>query len=95
MHKIDTISPKWPKLMVFTRFSLALVLQLLFAALYFLAGYPKPIEAADYWFTIQGTLIGTGCLVLIMSLIRRENLTLLDLVNIKDHPFAKIALKST
>jgi hypothetical protein len=94
LHKIDASSLKWPILLVFTRFILASALQLLIAALYLSAGNPNPIEAAGHWFTVYGTLIDMGCLVLIMSLIKNENRTLVDLVNIRDQSVSKTALTS-
>jgi hypothetical protein len=81
-------------LLVFTRSILALVLQLLVAAPYFLAGNPNPLESAGHWFTVYGTLIDIGCLILIINLIKRENLILLDLVNIKAQSVVKTLLTS-
>lgn len=87
MNKIRTDSLEWPLLLVFTRFILALILQLLVAVPYFFLGNPNPIEAAGHWFTVYGTLIDIGCLLLIRTLIKRENLRLIDLVNINSQSF--------
>lgn len=89
LRKIRTNSLEWPLLLVFTRFILALVLQLLFAVPYFFAENPNPIKAAGQWFTVYGTLIDAGCLMLIALLIKRENLKLIDLINLKSQSFLK------
>ena len=89
MSKIHTHSLKWPIILVFTRFILALTLQLLIAVPYFFTGNINAIEAAGRWFTVYGSLIDIGCLLLIARLIKRENLKLIDLVNIKSHSILK------
>lgn len=94
MGRIHTHSLQWPLLLVFTRFILALVLQLFVAVPYFFAGNVNPIEAAGHWFTVYGTLIDIGCLLLIAILIKRENLRLIDLVNIKSQAILKTLLIS-
>ena len=94
LRKICTDSLKWPILLVFTRFILALVLQLAVALIYHFAGNPNSIEAAGHWFTVYGTLIDIGCLILIINLLKRENRTLLDIVNIKAQTFMKTMLTS-
>lgn len=94
LSEIRTYSLKWPIILVFTRFILALVLQLCIAVPYILAGNTNPIEAAGHWFTVYGTLIDIGCLFLIAILIKKENLRLLDLVNIKSQSFIKTLLTS-
>lgn len=94
MSVIRTHPLKWPIFLVFTRFILALVLQLFVAVPYILAGNSNPIEAAGNWFTVYGSLIDIACLLLITTQIKRENLTLIDLVNIKSQTFVKTALTS-
>ena len=72
---------KWPLILVFTRFVLAVVLQLSVTGIYFLQNDPTPLQSAGHWFTIYGSLIDLGCLFLIATLIRKEGKTLLDLVH--------------
>ncbi len=94
VDKISTCSIKWPTLLVFIRSILALALQLLVTVPYLFAGNPDPLEAAGHWFTVYGTLIDIGCLILIANLIKIENLTLLDLVNIKAQSVVKTLVTS-
>jgi membrane protease YdiL (CAAX protease family) len=85
---------KWPIILVFTRFILALLIQLTVAGFLFLDGTLNPIESAGHWFTVYGSLIDIVCLVLISNLIKKENLKLLDLINIKGQTFVKTAWTS-
>jgi len=94
LNKGKTSSLKWPVLLVFTRFILALFLQLLLAIPYVFAGNPNPIEAAGHWFTVYGSLIDIGCLVLIAALIKRDNLGIIDLINVKAQSIGRTALTS-
>lgn len=82
MKKDFTISWHWPIALVFARFLLALVLQLLVTILYVLFNNPHPLQSAGHWFTVYGALIDIGCLILIKRQIQKEGKTILDLLNI-------------
>ncbi|PKM90968.1 MAG: hypothetical protein CVU87_00160 [Firmicutes bacterium HGW-Firmicutes-12] len=73
---------KWPLILVFMRFFLAVVLQLFIAGIYLLQNNPTPLQSAGHWFTVYGSFIDIGCLAIIVWQIRKEGKTLLDLVNI-------------
>jgi membrane protease YdiL (CAAX protease family) len=73
---------KWPLILVFMRFFLAVVLQLLIAGIYLLLNNPTPLKSAGHWFTVYGSLIDIGCLALIVWQIQKEGKNILDLVNI-------------
>lgn len=94
MTKNLTYTLKWPIILVFTRFALALLIQLTVAGFLFLNKNVNPIESAGHWFTVYGTLIDIVCLVLISYLIKKENLKLMDLINIKGQSIAKTAWTS-
>jgi len=87
LNQTYTGSLKWPIVLVFARFFLAILLQFVVAVPYHFQGNPNPIEAAGHWFTVYGTLIDIGCLLLITKRIRRENLRLSDLVNVSQSSF--------
>jgi membrane protease YdiL (CAAX protease family) len=94
MTKNLTYTLQWPLILVFTRFVLALGLQMVLAIFFFRAGYQNPIEDAGHWFTVYGTLIDILCLILIAFLIKKEGLRLIDLVNINSQSFIKTLLTS-
>lgn len=59
---------------------LAFLAQGLVAALLWLQGVSSPWQAAAPWWTVYGTLIDLGCLVILAHLTRREEMTLGDLI---------------
>ncbi len=94
MRKTDPDSLKWPILMLSTRFILAVILQMSVSLFYHFAGDPNSIESAGHWFTVYGTLIDIVCLILIIILLKRENRTLQDIINVKAQSFMKTMLTS-
>ncbi|KUO53016.1 MAG: hypothetical protein APF76_12620 [Desulfitibacter sp. BRH_c19] len=77
---------KWPVILIFTRFFLAIFFQLLVTGIYLLLNDSNPLQSAGQWFIVYGSLIDLGCLILISRQIRKEGKSLLDLVNIdKSH----------
>lgn len=92
MKKNITISWHWPIALVFARFLFALVLQLLVAVVYVLLNNPNPLESAGHWFTVYGSLIDIGCLILIIWQIKKEGKTILDLLNIDRKKIGKSIL---
>jgi membrane protease YdiL (CAAX protease family) len=82
MKKNITTSWHWPIALVFTRFIFALVLQLLVTIIYVLFDNPNPLQSAGHWFTVYGSLIDIGCLILIIRQIKKEGKTILELLNI-------------
>ncbi|MGD8815146.1 MAG: CPBP family intramembrane metalloprotease [Anaerolineales bacterium] len=71
----------WPIIVVFARLLLAVLAQALVAGLFMLRGHPNPWEAAAPWWTVYGTLIDVGCLVLLAWLACKEGIRLSDLFN--------------
>jgi hypothetical protein len=72
-----------PFLILSVRLLLALLAQGLVAALLWLQGVPNPWQAAAPWWTVSGTLIDLGCLVILRYLTCREEMRLGDLISIE------------
>lgn len=83
MKNKSDISWRWPVTMVFARFILALFLQLLLAIVYFSFKDQNPLQSAGHWFTVYGSLIDIGCLILINRQLRKEGIKIRDLLNIE------------
>ena len=75
------ITWKWPVIMIFARFILAVLAQALVAGIFMLQGHITPWQAAAPWWPVYGTLIDIGSLVLLARLARREGIRLFDLIN--------------
>ena len=71
----------WPVIIVFARFIIAVLAQALVAGLFMLRGHPTPWVAAAPWWTVYGTLIDVGCLILLAWLTRKEGIRLSDLIS--------------
>lgn len=71
-----------PLLLVFARSAFAFAAQVLVALALLIAGHPSPMAEAAKWWTVYGTLVDVGCLLLIAHLLRRERLRIADLVNL-------------
>jgi membrane protease YdiL (CAAX protease family) len=71
----------WPVIVVFARLIFAVLAQAVVAGLYTLHGHLSPWQAAAPWWIVYGTLIDTGCLVLLAWLTRREGVRLFDLIS--------------
>jgi hypothetical protein len=71
----------WPILLCFARLILAFLAQGLTAALFAVQGAPHPWAAAAPYWTVYGTLIDLGCLLVIARLVRREGQSLADLLH--------------
>ena len=69
-----------PLIMLVARSILAVICQALVAAIFF-RGSAGAWEEAGQWWTVYGTAIDAGCLVLLFWLTRREGIRLLDLGN--------------
>jgi len=69
-------------LMVPARFAFAIVVFILVCLLEVIAGATKPLQAAGAWWLVSGTLIDLGCLAVLTILVRREGISLLDLLNL-------------
>lgn len=69
-----------PVLMVFARSAFALSAQGLVALMFLVQGHTSPGTAAGAWWTVYGTLVDIGCLVLLFRFTRREGIGLVDLV---------------
>lgn len=65
---------------IFVRFVFALLAQALLAALFFALGKAHPWQAAAPWWTVYGTLIDIGSLLLLAWLTKREGIRLRELV---------------
>jgi len=85
---------KWPVVLVFTRFVLAIVLQLIVTGIYYLLHNDNPLQSAGHWFTVYGSLIDLACLTLIARQIRKENKTIFDLINFNKKNIGKDLLLS-
>lgn len=70
----------WPFMMVVARLLLAFLSQALVAWVFFWRRTPHPWEAAAPYWTVYGTLIDLGCLVLAVYLLGREGLRLGDIL---------------
>lgn len=79
MMKNDSIN--WPVMLVFTRFTLALLLQFAIAAVLWFSNIPAPLETAGHYFTVYGTIIDLTCLLLVIALLKREGISLRALVS--------------
>lgn len=69
----------WPLGMVGARFGFALAAQAIVAGLYMLQGHASPWQAAAPWWTVYGTAIDIGCLLLIARRCRKEGSRLTEL----------------
>lgn len=67
-------------MMVLARTVFALLAQGLVALVFVVQRHPSPGRAAGAWWTVYGTLVDIGCLVLLFWLTRRERIHLVDLV---------------
>jgi membrane protease YdiL (CAAX protease family) len=70
----------WPVIVVFARLVFAVLAQALVAELLVLRGDPTPWQTAAPWWTVYGTSIDVGCLVLLARLARREGIRLPNLI---------------
>ena len=75
-----TITWTGPLLVVVGRSALMFVAQGLVAAVLALQGSRTPWLSAGGWWTIYGTLIDLGCLMLMWTFVRREGITLRNLI---------------
>ena len=75
-----TISWTGPLLLVVGRSALMFVAQGLVAGILALQGSPTPWLSAGAWWTIYGTLIDVGCLMLMWTFTRQEGITLRNLI---------------
>jgi membrane protease YdiL (CAAX protease family) len=75
-----TITWTGPLLVVVGRSGLMFVAQGLVAAVLALQGSRTPWLSAGAWWTIYGTLIDLGCLTLMWAFVRREGITLRNLI---------------
>jgi len=66
--------------MVLARSLFAFVAHGLVALIFVVQRHPSPSDAAAAWWTVYGTLVDIGCLVLLVWLTRREGIRLLDVV---------------
>ena len=76
------INWKWPVLILFARTLFAFLAQAIVAAIYAAIGDPSPWQAAAPWWTVHGTLIDVGCLLLLLFLVRKEGIRLIDLISV-------------
>jgi hypothetical protein len=83
---------KWPLMLTFTRFFLALLFQFLLTFLLVYLKNPTPLKSAGKWFTVYGTLIDIVCLILIYRQINKEGKTFKDLINIDSKHIIKSEL---
>jgi membrane protease YdiL (CAAX protease family) len=70
----------WLVVVVFARLVFSVLAQSLVAAGYALQGHADPWQAAAPWWTVYGSLVDVGCLVLLGWLVRREGLRIRDLI---------------
>lgn len=70
-----------PVLMVLARPVLALLMQGITIIIFTVQGNPSPASASTAWWTVYGNFIDIGCLILLVSLLRREGIKLFDLVS--------------
>ncbi len=92
--RTDPIARTAPFLMVGARLVLALVAQGLVTVVLLLRRNPDPWSAAGPWWTVAGTLIDIGCLVLLSALTRREGIRLVDLIGVERHQLGRDVLLS-
>jgi hypothetical protein len=71
-----------PVLLVLARTVLALLSQGITTLIFWLQGHPSPAIAALPWWTVHGTLIDIGCLVLLVYWTHREGIHMFDLVSL-------------
>lgn len=76
------INWKWPVLILFARTIFAFFAQAIVAAIYAAIGDPSPWQAAAPWWTVHGTLIDVGCLLLLLFLVHKEGIRLIDLISV-------------
>jgi len=69
-----------PAVMLFARTACAVGAQAVVAAFFALRASPTPWRDSEPWLPVYGTLIDTGCLLLLWRLTRREGIHLFDLV---------------
>jgi hypothetical protein len=90
--RIGRLARTAPFLMVGARLVLALVAQGLVTVVFLLRRSPDPWSAAGPWWTVDGTLIDIGCLVLLSALTRREGISLVDLFGVERHKLGRDVL---
>jgi hypothetical protein len=69
-----------PLLLVTGRSALILLAQALVALIFFLRGTSNPWLAAAPWWTVYGTFVDLGCLVMLWKFTRAEGITIRDLI---------------
>ena len=69
-----------PLVVVVGRGVFAVLAQVMVAGIYALRGHPSPWMAAAPWWTVYGTLVDVGCLLLMAHFTRREGIGLRDLI---------------
>lgn len=92
VHRAITMAVLIPAGMVFVRLVLAFIWQGLTAILFF-SEAPSPMEAAAPWWPVYGTLIDARALLLILFLIRRERVSLSELLKFDAERFTSDVLR--
>jgi len=77
---LGKISWTGPLLLLMGRTVLAIVAQALVATVYLLRHHPSPWNAAAPWWSVYGTLVDVGCLVLLAKFTRAEGIGLRELI---------------
>lgn len=77
---LGRVSWTGPLVMVTGRTVLAVIAQAIVAFIYVLRHHPSPWKAAAPWWTIYGTLVDIGCLMLMTRFTRSEGIGLRDLI---------------
>ena len=77
---LGQVSWAGPLLVLTGRTVLAVVAQAIVAGVYLLRGDPTPWRAAAPWWTVYGTLVDIGCLLLMARFMRGEGIGFRDLI---------------
>lgn len=83
----------WPLILVFARFFLAVLFQLILSIVFYFAEDPSPLTAAGKWFTVYGTLIDLACLLLISWQLKKDGKSLITIVNVKKGQYKQDIVK--
>jgi uncharacterized protein len=72
-----------PLAVMAARSVLIVLAQVLVTLILYWQGSSNPLQAGTYWWTVTGTLVDAGCLILLLWLTRREGIRLADLIGIQ------------
>lgn len=78
--------------MLFARTGFCILAQVMVALIFFLQQNPDPWKASTAWWPVTGTLVDTGCLILLYRFTRSEGIRIWDLIGFDKGKLGRDAL---